>query len=228
MPESGTSGSAGGALGRSMVISTRARRWKRRIQPRESLPTAHQRPIPTADRGHPLEGRITHRKDLPPHVGRRHDAVLPTRRDEVGRHRRCSRLCTAVRRTGKPRPPALFFPDTCTRSTRSWGQTGAKDFLATLTTRDRVLSRRCVCSHTDPAHTAIMRRGRAGGTAGRTVAAVIGRARGAGPLNCRAIGGLVPRSPAGPRVGQRPPGDRNPWSVALSVIAYWWLDGREA
>jgi hypothetical protein len=51
MPESGTSGSAGGALGRSMVISTRARRWKRRIQPRESLQAAHQRPIPTAEWG---------------------------------------------------------------------------------------------------------------------------------------------------------------------------------
>jgi len=49
MPESGTSGSAGGALGRSMVISTRARKWKRRIQPREHLQAAHQRPIPTTE-----------------------------------------------------------------------------------------------------------------------------------------------------------------------------------
>jgi len=53
MPESGTSGSAGGALGRFMVTSTRARRWKRRTQPRGSLRVAPQRPIPTADRGQP-------------------------------------------------------------------------------------------------------------------------------------------------------------------------------
>jgi len=36
-------------LGRFMVTSTRARRWKRRTQPRGSLRVAHQRPIPTAD-----------------------------------------------------------------------------------------------------------------------------------------------------------------------------------
>ena len=65
MPESGTSGSAGGALGRLMVTSTRARRRKRRTQTRESLPVAHQRPLPTADLGAdptPIHSRRTVRR----------------------------------------------------------------------------------------------------------------------------------------------------------------------